>query len=285
MLSTAQSIGHPQQLRDLLLPWRVVRHFRPYAGLIQQFIKRDILSRYRGSYLGIFWSLLRPLATLAIYTVVFGYIFESKLGNGPTESKLDFTITLFCGLIIFEFIAECLSRAPTAILSNPSYVTKVVFPLEILPVTIVGAGLVQMMFSSIPLLTAMLLFGNGIPLTVFWLPVILVPLVFLILGTCWFLASLGMFIRDINSAVPVAIQILMFASAIFYSINRVPPQVRRYLLLNPIAGIINQVRSVVLWGISPDWSYYLAVLTFGLIILMIGYAFFMRTKGAFADVM
>ena len=284
--STAHSVVRTnREVIPFPWPWVIARHLFKHGPLILQFVKRDVLSRYRGSYLGMFWSLLRPLSTLAVYTIVFGYIFESKLGNGPTESKLDFTITLFCGLILFEFIAECLSRAPTLILANSNYVTKVVFPLEILPVSVTGAALVQMFFSFMPLFVIMFLFGGGIPLTALWLPVVLVPLLLLTLGICWFLASFGVFIRDINSTMPVVLQILMFASAIFYSINRVPPHVRRYLLLNPIAGIINQVRGVVLWGVLPDWSHYLALLAFGLVMLVSGYAFFMRTKGAFADVM
>ena len=193
-------------------------------------------------------------------------------------------MALFCGLILFDFLSECIGRAPTTILSSPNYVTKVVFPLEILPVIVIGAALVQMLISFIPLFVTLLLFGGGIPLTVFWLPVILVPLVFLTLGTCWFLASLGVFVRDINSFVPVIMQILMFSSALFYSLNRVPVELRRYLLLNPVAGIIHQARGVVLWGSLPAWSYYFAVLAIGVVGLVIGYAFFMRTKNAFADV-
>jgi lipopolysaccharide transport system permease protein len=283
--ATTHSATHRVPWAALLPPWRIGAAIYRHRSLIGQFILRDVQARYRGSFLGLFWSLLRPLAMLALYTVVFGFIFQSKLGNHPTESKLDFALALFCGLILFDFFAECLSRAPTLILNSPNYVTKVVFPLEILPVSVVGAGLVQMLVSFIPLLLVVLFVPGGIPLTVFWLPVVLVPLLLFTLGLSWLLASLGVFIRDINAVVPVILQILMFASALFYSLHRVPAELRGYLLLNPLAGIIDQARSVALWGTLPDWSYYFAVLAGSGVVLVAGYAFFMRTKRAFADVM
>jgi lipopolysaccharide transport system permease protein len=285
MLSTAQSNGHPQSLRELLLPWRVVRHFRPYAGLIQQFVKREVLVQYRGSYLGCFWALLRPLAMLTLYTIVFGYIFQSRLGHDATESKLDFTLALFCGLVLFNFFSDSLSRAPLLIVSNQNYVTKVVFPLEILPVSAVGAAFIQLLVSLVPLFAGILWARGGIPLTALYLPVILVPLILLILGVSWFLASLGVFIRDINALVPVGLTILMYASAIFYSLARVPSKVLPWLLLNPLAVIIDQSRNALFWGLAPAWPRYGALLVGSLLVALGGYAFFMRTKRGFADVM
>ena len=171
--------------RELILPWHIVRRLHQRGELILQFTKRDVLSRYRGSYLGMFWSLLRPLSMLALYTVVFGYIFESKLGGHANESKLDFTLALFCGLILFDFLAECLARAPMLVLANPNYVTKVVFPLEILPVMAIGAALTQLIISCIPLLIALFLSQGSIPGTALYLPLIVVPLVLLCLGLTW----------------------------------------------------------------------------------------------------
>jgi lipopolysaccharide transport system permease protein len=285
MLTSVQSASKKIPLTELVLPWNIGAHLRRHALLIQQFVKRDVLSRYRGSYLGIFWSLLRPLAMLATYTVVFGFIFQNKLGNHPNESKLDFTLALFCGLILFDFFAECVSRAPTLVLANPNYVTKVVFPLEILPVMTVGAALTQLVISFVPLLIALLLARGGIPLTALYLPVILVPLVLLCLGITWLLASLGVFIRDINSIIPVLLTIILYASAIFYSISRVPENLLPIIRYNPLAAVIDQARNAVLWGVPPAWDRYGAVLGASLVVMVLSYAFFMRTKSAFADVL
>jgi len=285
MLTSVQSASKKIPLADLVLPWNIGANLRRHAMLTRQFVKRDVLSRYRGSYLGIFWSLLRPLSMLATYTVVFGYIFENKLGNHPNETKLDFTLALFCGLILFDFFAECVARAPTLVLTNTNYVTKVVFPLEILPVTAVGAAFTQLAISFMPLLIALLFAHGSIPLTALFLPIILLPLVVLCLGITWFLASLGVFIRDINSIVPVFLVIVMYASAIFYAINRVPPQFLPIVLYNPLATVIDQARNAVLWGVPPAWGQYGLVLLASFLMMIVGYAFFMRTKSAFADVM
>jgi len=270
---------------ELLLPWNIARQLRRHGPLIGQFVKRDVLGRYRGSYLGVFWSLLRPLSMLALYTVVFGYIFESKLGNRPNESKLDFTLALFCGLILFDFLAECVSRAPALVLGNTNYVTKVVFPLEILPVSVVGAALTQLVISYVPLLIGLVCAHGAVPGTALYLPVILLPLVLLTLGVTWLLAGLGVFIRDINSFVPVLLLMIMYASAIFYSISHVPPRFLPIVEYNPLAVVIDQARNAVLWGAPPVWSQYGLMLAIGAVVMIAGYAFFMRTKSAFADVM
>lgn len=285
MLPVAQTSGKRIPLSRLLAPWEIVRHLCQQGPLIRQITKRDLLMRYRGSYLGLLGSLVRPMAMFAVYAVVFGFIFRSKLGNTPHESKLDFALALFCGLIVFDFVAECLSRAPMLVLANPNYVTKVVFPLEILCVSVVGAALAQMAISLVPLLAGLLLAHGAIPLTVLYLPLIVLPLILICLGAGWFLASLGVFVRDINSIVPVFLTVLMFASAIFYSLSKVPPEFLSLFLLNPLAVAADQARNAVLWGVAPSWPRYLLMLVIGLVTLSVGYAFFMRTKRAFADVM
>jgi lipopolysaccharide transport system permease protein len=284
MLHATHSANKNIPWQQVLLPWQIARHLRQCGELIAQLTKRDVLSRYRGSYLGALWSLLRPLSMLAVYTVVFGYIFESKLGARPDESKLDFTLALFCGLVLFEFFAESIGRAPTLVLSSPNYVTKVVFPLEILPVSAIGAALVHLLISFVPLIIGLWVAHGFVPLTIVYLPLILLPLILLCLGLSWFLASLGVFIRDINAVVPVALVVVMYASAIFYSISRVPPKLLPIVLYNPLALVIDQARNAVLWGIAPVWGRFTLALIACFAVMVIGYAFFMRTKNAFADV-
>ena len=285
MVSPAQSSAQSVSWSRLLLPWQVAHALWRHAALTQQLVKRDVLSRYRGSFLGALWSLLRPLAMLSVYAVVFGFIFQSQLGNGGEESKYDFTFALFCGLVLFDFFAESVGRAPTLVLSKPNYVTKVVFPLEILAVSAVGAALVQMVISLGPLFIALAIAHGSIKLTALWLPLVILPLVLLALGLTWFFSSLGVFVRDINAIVPVGLTILMFASAIFYSLNRVPAEFQSLILLNPIALLVQEARAAILWGMSPDWARLGITTLAGLLVAVAGYAFFMRTKGAFADVM
>jgi lipopolysaccharide transport system permease protein len=282
------SLGNPSgqrlPLASLLMPWRIVQHLRRHGNLILQFTKRDVLGRYRGSYLGVFWSLLRPLFMLTVFGVVFGYIFQSRLGNDPHESKVDFAMALFCGLIVFEFVSESLARAPTIILSNPNYVTKVVFPLEILPVSVVGAALVHLLISLIPLCFAYLVVHHSMHWTALSIPLILIPLLFLALGIAWLLSSLGVFIRDINSFVPVLNMVVMYGSAIFYRISIVPPALRPIVTYNPLAVMVDDLRNVFMWGLPMDWRQYGLMTLVCFLFMLVAYAFFMRTKSAFADV-
>jgi lipopolysaccharide transport system permease protein len=270
--------------RQLTLPWQIWRDLHRHRELIRQFTVRDVLGRYRGSYLGLLWSLLRPLCMLAVFGVVFGYIFQSRLGNDPHESKVDFAMALFCGLIVFDFFSECLGRAPTLILSNANYVTKVVFPLEILPVSAVGAGLIHLVLSSIPLYLAYFLVHHSLQATAIYVPLMFIPLVFLGLGVTWFFSSLGVFIRDVNSFVPVLIMIIMYGSAIFYPMSKVPPAMRPIVIYNPLAVMVDNMRNAFMWGMPLNWSQYLSMTGVCIIIMVVGYAFFMRTKSAFADV-
>ena len=285
MLPITHTSGKRIPFSKLLLPWEIARQLRAHGWLIQQLTKREVLARYRGSYLGILGSLLRPLLMLVVYGTVFGYIFQSKLGVHPDENKLDFAFALFCGIVVFDLFSDCLGRATTLVRSNPNYVTKVVFPLEVLVVSAVGAALTQLAISLVPLLGGLLLAHGSVPLTVLYLPLILLPLILLCLGAGWFLASLGVFVRDIEAIVPVLLTIVMFASAIFYSISRVPPQFLPFFMWNPVAVVVDQARNAVLWGMAPAWPRYFAMLAIGLVAMGGGYAFFMRTKRAFADVM
>jgi lipopolysaccharide transport system permease protein len=221
---------------------------------------------------------------LCVFGVVFGYIFQSKLGRFPHESKVDFALALFCGLMIFDMFGECLGRAPTLVLMSPNYVTKVVFPLEILPVTVVGAALCHLVISLIPLLIGVAIAHGSVPLTALYAPVILVPVVFLSLGTMWLFASLGVFFRDINSFVPVLLTILMYASAIFYSVDSVPPSLKPIVLVNPLAILIHQWRCAIMWRVPIDWARYGAHFAVCAAFMILGYIIFMRTKSAFADV-
>lgn len=284
-MATIDRPGDAVSPSRLLLPWHVFRSLSRHSVLIRQLIKREVLSRYRGTFLGAFWSLLRPLAMLSVYTLVFGFIMQPRLGQAANGNKLELVFSMFCGLVLFDFFAECLMRAPTLVLLHPNYVKKVVFPLEILSVAAVGAALVQLAISFVPFFAGLAILRGGLPLTALWLPVVLLPLALLALGLSWLLSSLGVFVRDINALVPVGTTILLFGSAVFYSLNQIPANFRPLFLLNPVAVLINEARNVVLLQMTPSWDRIGCALIASILIATAAYAFFMRTKRAFADVM
>ncbi|MGO8880153.1 MAG: ABC transporter permease [Desulfomonilaceae bacterium] len=276
--------GKSNSFGSFLNPIPMARNLYRHRSLIKQFAWRDFVSRYKGSFLGVFWSFITPLMMLVVYAFVFSVIFKSKWQTHTDQSQVDFALTLFCGLTVFNIFAEAVNRAPTLILSYPNYVKKVVFPLEILPVAALATSLLNAGVSLIILLPAQLIFNHTISKTILFFPLILAPLCAMILGVSWFLASLGVFIRDIGQPVGVLVTILLFVSGVFFPPTAVPKGFEFLIKLNPLAGILEESRGALMWGLFPDWEWLFVTIIGSIILMMLGYAWFMRTKKAFADV-
>lgn len=255
-----------------------------YRELIAQLAKRDVVGRYKGSYLGIFWSFLTPLFMLLVYTFVFSVVFQARWGVG-TGSKIEFALVLFCGLTTFQLFAECVNRAPGLILSNVNYVKKVVFPLEILPVMALGSALVQASISFFILVIGLAVLMGVFNWTLVFIPLVLLPLMLLILGFSWLLASLGVYLRDIGQIVGVITQALMFLSPIFYPVTSIPEGFRSIFYLNPISYVVEDMRQIMIWGNMPDWNWLILGTSMGIVVAVFGHAWFQKTRKGFADVL
>ena len=250
--------------------------------LVVQLTRREIVGRYRGSLFGLAWSFFNPLLMLAVYTFVFGVVLPARWQTGGGHGA--FAINLFAGLIIFNLFAECITRAPGLILANVSYVKKVVFPLEILPLTVVLAALFHAVVSLIILFLFYLFVVGPPPWTLLLIPLVWAPLALMILGLSWFLASLGVYIRDIGQVIGVLVTALLFLSPVFYPATSLPAFVRGWAMLNPLTLPIMQTRQVVLNGIMPDWSLWAAYSAAGLMCAWLGYVWFRKTRRGFGDV-
>lgn len=270
--------------RQYANPIKLVRSLWGQRELISQFTKRAVQQRYKGSYLGVLWSFVTPLVMLVIYTFVFSLVFKARWEGAMTESHAEFALALFAGLIAFEIFSETILAAPNLIVNNPNYVKKVVFPLEILPVTILGSALINSLFSLFILLLGSIIILGQLPWTILLLPLIYLPLILLCLGLSWFLASLGVFIRDIGYLLGVVVRMLFFLTPIFYPISAIPANFQIVLYLNPLTFIVNHFRRVMLWGQMPDWGEYLFITAAMLLICLFGYIWFMKSKKTFADV-
>jgi lipopolysaccharide transport system permease protein len=266
-------------------PSCVILHAWKYRQLIWQMTKREIIGRYRGSVLGLFWSFFQPIFMLCIYTFVFSVVFQAKWGATHSESKTEFAIILFAGLIVFNFFAEVMNRSPEMIIQNVNYVKKVVFPLEILPFIAAGSALFHTFVSIVVLLAFNALVNHTFHLTAFLMPLILLPLVVLVLGVSWFLASLGVFLRDVGQTVGILTTALLFMSPIFFPPTALPEQLRAYLFLNPLTFIIEQSRHALIWGSAPDWSGLFCYLVGAGIFAWLGLLWFQKTRKGFADVL
>ena len=267
-----------------LSPKKIVGDFWRNRSLIKSLVKREVIGRYRGSILGLLWSFINPVFMLLVFTFVFSVVFKAKWGGG-SDSKIEFALILFAGLIMFNLFSECVNRAPSLILSNANYVKKVVFPLEIFPWVSLGAGIFHTFISLCVWLIAYVIF-YGIPhLTVLLLPLIMVPFIFLILGLSWGLGALGVYFRDISQLVGILITALMFLSPIFYPVAALPENFQTILLFNPLTTIIESTRDILFWGRLPDMTILLLFFIVALLIAFLGFAFFQKTRKGFADVL
>ena len=271
--------------RQYANPLNMGRNLWRYRELIWQFTKRDVITQYKGSALGVIWSFVTPLLMLTVYTFVFSVIFHREWGVDIVDgSRVGFALTLFTGLIPFGVFRDCMNRAPGLIIRNRNYVTKVVFPLEILPVSVLGSSLINSLFNLLILLVASLIFLHTLSWTLLFLPLMYLPLIFLCLGLSWFLASLGVFVRDIGQIIGVIVQILFFMTPIIYPVSAVPVQMQFIFYLNPLTYVVNHFRRVILWGQVPDWGDFIIISAATGVVCMLGYIWFMKSKKTFGDV-
>lgn len=250
--------------------------------------RNEVLGRYRGSMFGVLWVLATPLFMLAIYTFVFGVVLRVRWPNGtasPPSSTAEFALILFAGLVVFQLFAEVVTRSPRLVLANPSYVKKVVFPLEVLVPVALGAGLFHLAVSFAVLMGAMLIVCGGIPLSALWLPFVLAPLAMVVLGLGWFLAALGVYFRDIEQVIGTLVTALLFLSPVFYPLSALPDWVRPWIALNPITLPVEEVRAVLILGRMPDLAGLAAYALAAIVVAGLGYLFFQKTRRGFADVL
>ena len=261
-----------------------VAEFRQRSSLLFELTKREVLTRYRGSALGLLWSLLTPLFMLGVFTFIFGSVFKVHWGPSTDLPKTELALMLFSGLVVFNLFSESVLQAPTSVSRNASYVKKIVFPLELLPVVYVCAALFHAGISLLVLLAGRLIILGDIPVTALLLPIVLLPMLLTTIGVCWFLAAVGVFLHDVGQTIGLLVTALMFLSPIFYPLSALPAGAAAVIGLNPMSRPIEDVRSVLLLGTGPDWNTFAVSLVFGLTIAWAGLASFDKTRKGFADV-
>lgn len=258
--------------------------FYQHRYLLYSLTKREITGRYKGSFLGMLWSLFNPLIMLVVYTFVFSVVFSARWGD-RTESTVEYGLILFAGLIVFNLFSECFSRAPMLILENVNYVKKTFFPLEILQIVILGSACFHLLVSlAVWLFAHVILFGIP-PVTIVWLPLILMPLCLFSLGISWLLASLGVYLRDVTHIVGICNSILLFMSAIFYPLSAMPENYHTWMRLNPLVLSVEMVRDVMYFGSPPNFTHLGLFWGYAVLAAWLGFAWFQLTRKGFADVL
>ena len=268
------------RLIDPLSPYIALkRHFT----LVVQMAKRDVISRYRGSFAGLMWSFFNPLLMLVIYTFVFGVIFKSRWGS-QTSNQFQYAIVLFAGLNINTFFSECANRATTVIVENTNFVKRVVFPLETLSWSVIGSGLFHLSVSTLVLLMIAPFIMGQIPWTVVLFPVVVACFLPFVAGTVWLLASLGVYFRDLKQLVGIVTMALMFLAPILYPMSLIPERYRVFVYLNPLTVIAQASQDVLIWGKLPRWDYLGAYALLACLFAWFAFAWFEQTRKGFADV-
>jgi lipopolysaccharide transport system permease protein len=253
-----------------------------HREIIGHFTGREIAGRYRGSFLGLLWSFITPLIMLSVYTFVYGMVFKSRWPG--SQSLAGFAVLMFAGQLAFQVFGEPVGRSSALIIGTPNFVKRVVFPLQILPVAVMGATLYHVAIGLFMALVGTLVVFGSIPWTALLVPLSILPLAMFGLGCTWFFAATGVYLRDIGYVVTVALQVLFYLTPIFYPVDAIPKSYQGWMQLNPLTPMVELVRGQLILGQVGDPAAWAASLIVGLVAMAAGYAWFMVTKKGFSDV-
>jgi lipopolysaccharide transport system permease protein len=269
--------------RPSLSPLALARSIFRHRHLLTRLVTRDVAGKYQGSFAGVLWSLITPLMMLCIYMFVFGWVFNPRRA-APDANLTEFGLMLFAGMLAHGLLSECLIRSTSAVLAQPSYVKKVVFPVELLPLTVVGSACVQYLIGLAVLLGAIALV-QGLSWHVLLLPVVMLPLVLLSAGVALAVSALAVYLRDIAQVTGLLSTVLMFLSPVFYPLSALPEAMRGWILLNPLSVPIEASRAVLLHASLPDWGQWGLHGLACAVLAWFGWAIFQATRRGFADVL
>lgn len=277
----------------LMSPIGMVRHLWSLRDMIRQFTGREIAERTQGTALGWVWLMITPLVRLSIYALVFGELLGLRFGDRGGE----YAFFLFCGLIVYGVFSDAATKCSGVITSRPRFVKKLVFPTEILPVTVLGAGVVVALLElSLLIVGRVVLFQDVSPL--FWMvPVAVIPMLMMALGLGWILASLNVFLEDTREIARLIIaQFLFFLTPIIYPASKAAELAEGgsmwivraagwFIQHQPMTVCVEAARDVLLRGVMPNWIALGWVWLLGFVMMQVGFAFFIKSKGALADVL
>lgn len=251
-------------------------------SLIRSMVRRDVLGRYRGSFGGVFWTVLNPLLLMATYFFVFGIVLHTRVGNDP--SRAAFVLYFLCGMLPWLALSEAAGRAPFVILEYRNFVKKLVFPLETLPVNLALSALVTEAFALAVFLVLLVAARGAVPWSVLWLPALLIPQVLFTMGLSWFLAALGVYVRDLGQINGFLLTLWFFLTPICYPVASLPRQALPLLSRNPMFVLVRAYRDIFLEGRAPAFGGLWKFWAVSLILFFTGHAWFYKLRKTFADV-
>lgn len=255
-----------------------------HRSLVGRLAVREVSARFKGSVLGFGWAVLTPLLTAAVFTFVFSGVFQMRW-TGRSGSPYDFALMLLVGMLVHGLFAEAINRAPNLIVQNASYVTKVVFPLEILPLVVVLASLVNAGITALIVLAGNLAINGVVHWTAIFFPLVLAPYLIFVTALVMLIGACGVFLRDLSQIVALLITVSLFLTPVFYPLDAVPAQFQILMRLNPLTSVVETSRSVLLLGVMPNFGSMALYAACALASLAAAFWVFRRLRGGFADVL
>ena len=264
--------------RALIYPFRTIWRNR---GVIRVMVRRDILGRYRGSFGGGLWTVLSPLLLMLTYLFVFGVVLPTRFPGDP--SRAGFVLYYLAGMLPWLAVSEAAGRAPTVVLDHRNFVKKLVFAVETLPVNLTVTGLVTEFFAVLLFCVLLFVVRHAIPVSVLWLPVLLVPQLLFTCGLGWFLAAMGVFVRDLGQIVGFLMTIWFFVTPICYPESALPQAAVPLLAKNPLYVLVRGYRAIFMENQAPNFGSLWKLWLLGFIMFVIGHACFYKLRRSFAD--
>jgi lipopolysaccharide transport system permease protein len=249
-----------------------------YRELLWMWTIRNVKVRYKQSFLGAAWAVLQPLSLMILFSIVFSYFLRI-----PTDG-IPYPIFSYTALLPWVFFASSVTLGVSSLVSNMNLVTKIYFPREILPVAVIMAGFFDLMIAALVFGIMLIYYEISITVTILMVPILLTVQVMLTIGVVLFASAANIFYRDIQFVVPLGVQLWMYATPIIYPLSTVPEQFRSIYMLNPMAGLIESYRAVILKGTWPEWQYLGISAIVSVTIFIFGYVFFKRVEWQFADI-
>jgi len=280
---TASSVRRARLLRAIpkafLWPARSVWRNRKLIGSM---VRRDILSRYRGSFGGTLWTFLNPLLLMATYFFVFGVVLHTRFGNDT--SRTGFVLYFLAGMLPWLAFSEAVGRSPYVIVEYRTFVKKIVFPLETLPINLVISGAVTEAIGLVIFTIGLLAVRGTVPASVVWLPLLLIPQILFTAGMAWILAATGVYIRDLGQVTGYLLTLWFFLTPICYPESSLPASALPILRFNPLFVLVKAYRAVFLENQAPSMRGVIGLWIVSAAAAVIGYAWFHRLRKSFADV-
>lgn len=257
------------------------QQLRRYWELLHVLVSRNLKVRYRGSFLGVYWSLLNPLIMTGLYTAIFGAAFASYYGN----SILNYVLAAFTGLVVINFFSASTSQALASVVGNGALLNKIRLPVSIFPVSMIAANLFQFLIGVLPLLAIMTFINSKSIVNVLALLLPLFSLALVSTGVGFLVSALYVFFRDLPYFYELVVFILGIGTPVFYPAAIVPKQVKPFLDVNPLSPIIESIRQIALSGTLPNFNLIWGSLLSGLIMLSLGIICFHSLRPKFMDLL